>query len=104
MEGPLSPLLVLFYVFINPKISHMKQLLFMAATVMPTEDIIEKLEDALKEYKVAPTNENKRAVEMFSFMLMINLENGGSIKKMTEMLQEVEKVDKAKNLLTPMLS
>jgi len=82
----------------------MKQLLFMAATIMPTEDIIEKLEDALKEYKVAPTNENKRAVEMFSFMLMINLENGGSIKKMTEMLQEVEKVDKAKNLLTPMLS
>lgn len=82
----------------------MKQLLFMAATIMPTEDIIEKLEDALKEYKVAPTNENKRAVEMFSFMLMINLENGGSIKKMTEMLQEVEKVDKAKNLLTPTLS
>lgn len=82
----------------------MKQLLFMAATIMPTEDIIEKLEDALKEYKVAPTNENKRAVEMFSFMLMINLENGGSIKKMTEMLQEVEKVDKAKELLTPMLS
>jgi len=82
----------------------MKQLLFMAATIMPTEDIIEKLEDALKEYKVAPTDENKRAVEMFSFMLMINLENGGSIKKMTEMLQEVEKVDKAKNLLTPMLS
>lgn len=82
----------------------MKELLFMAATIMPTEDIIEKLEDALKEYKVAPTDENKRAVEMFSFMLMINLENGGSIKKMTEMLQEVEKVDKAKNLLTPMLS
>lgn len=82
----------------------MKQLLFMAATIMPTEDIIEKLEDALKEYKVVPTNENKRAVEMFSFMLMINLENGGSIKKMTEMLQEVEKVDKAKELLTPMLS
>lgn len=82
----------------------MKQLLFMAATIMPTEDIIEKLEDALKEYKVAPTDENKRAVEMFSFMLMINLENGGSIKKMTEMLQEVEKVDKAKNLLTPMPS
>lgn len=82
----------------------MKQLLFMAATIMPTEDIIEKLEDALKEYKVVPTDENKRAVEMFSFMLMINLENGGSIKKMTEMLQEVEKVDKAKNLLTPMLS
>jgi len=82
----------------------MKQLLFMAATIMPTEDIIEKLEDALKEYKVAPTDENKRAVEMFSFMLMINLENGGSIKKMTEMLQEVEKVDKAKDLLTPMLS
>ena len=82
----------------------MKQLLFMAATVMPTEDIIEKLEDALKEYKVAPTDENKRAVETFSFMLMINLENGGSIKKMTEMLQEVEKVDKAKNLLTPILS
>jgi hypothetical protein len=82
----------------------MKQLLFMAATIMPTEDIIEKLEDALKEYKVAPTDENKRAVEMFSFMLMINLENGGSIKKMTEMLQEVEKVDKAKNLLTPTLS
>lgn len=82
----------------------MKQLLFMAATIMPTEDIIEKLEDALKEYKVAPTDENKRAVEMFSFMLMINLENGGSIKKMTEMLQEVEKVDKAKELLTPMLS
>lgn len=82
----------------------MKQLLFMAATITPTEDIIEKLEDALKEYKVAPTDENKRAVEMFSFMLMINLENGGSIKKMTEMLQEVEKVDKAKNLLTPMLS
>ena len=76
----------------------------MAATVMPTEDIIEKLEDALKEYKVAPTDENKRAVETFSFMLMINLENGGSIKKMTEMLQEVEKVDKAKNLLTPILS
>lgn len=82
----------------------MKQLLFMAATIMPTEDIIEKLEDALKEYKVAPTDENKRAVEMFSFMLMINLENGGSIKKMTEMLQEVEKVDKAKELLTPTLS
>lgn len=82
----------------------MKELLFMAATIMPTEDIIEKLEDALKEYKVAPTDENKRAVETFSFMLMINLENGGSIKKMTEMLQEVEKVDKAKNLLTPMLS
>lgn len=82
----------------------MKELLFMAATIMPTEDIIEKLEDALKEYKVAPTDENKRAVEMFSFMLMINLENGGSIKKMTEMLQEVEKVDKAKNLLTPILS
>ena len=82
----------------------MKQLLFMAATITPTEDIIEKLEDALKEYKVVPTNENKRAVEMFSFMLMINLENGGSIKKMTEMLQEVEKVDKAKNLLTPTLS
>lgn len=82
----------------------MKELLFMAATIMPTEDIIEKLEDALKEYKVAPTDENKRAVEMFSFMLMINLENGGSIKKMTEMLQEVEKVDKAKNLLTPTLS
>lgn len=82
----------------------MKELLFMAATIMPTEDIIEKLEDALKEYKVAPTDENKRAVEMFSFMLMINLENGGSIKKMTEMLQEVEKVDKAKELLTPMLS
>lgn len=82
----------------------MKELLFMAATIMPTEDIIEKLEDALKEYKVAPTDENKRAVETFSFMLMINLENGGSIKKMTEMLQEVEKVDKAKELLTPMLS
>lgn len=82
----------------------MKELLFMAATIMPTEDIIEKLEDVLKEYKVAPTDENKRAVEMFSFMLMINLENGGSIKKMTEMLQEVEKVDKAKNLLTPTLS
>lgn len=82
----------------------MKELLFMADTIMSTEDIIEKLEDDMKEYKVAPTDENKRAVEMFSFMLMINLENGGSIKKMTEMLQEVEKVDKAKNLLTPMLS
>lgn len=82
----------------------MKELLFMAATVMPTEDIIEKLEDALKEYKVAPTQENKRAVKVFSSMLMINLENGGSIKKMTEMLKEVEKVDKAKELLTPVPS
>lgn len=82
----------------------MKQLLFMVATIMPTEDIIEKLEDALKEYKVVPTDENKKAVEMFSFMLMINLENGGSLKKMSEMLQEVEKVDKANRLLTPMPS
>ena len=82
----------------------MKQLLFMAATIMPTEDIIEKLEDALKEYKLIPNEENKKQVEMFSFMLMINLENGGSLKKMSEMLQEVEKVDKAKDLLTPTLS
>jgi len=82
----------------------MKELLFMTATITPTEKIIERLEDALKDYKVVPTEENKKTVEMFSFMLMINLENGGSIKKMTEMLKQVEKVDKAKELLTPMPS
>ena len=79
----------------------MKELMYLVATATPTKHLVEKLQEALSEYELVPTEDNKRAVMLHLFMLLVHLENDGSLNKMTEMLKELNTIEKAKNLLTP---
>lgn len=60
--------------FINYKQNNMmKELLIMMSKVMTTDDIIEKLQEAITEYQKDNSKESKGKVSMFSTMLTINL-------------------------------
>lgn len=75
----------------------MKELFIIMATAMPEEQLIDSLEDAIKEYKINKSEDNRTKIEMYAAMFSIK----GSKKDPFEMIKDMDNLAKAKKMFDP---
>lgn len=69
------------------------------ASVMPTEILIEQLEDAIRNYKLGINNNDARNKLVFALhMILLNIINEGSIDKAAEMSKRINQMEQRDKL------
>ncbi|MGV0919755.1 hypothetical protein ACTS94_05110 [Empedobacter falsenii] len=82
----------------------MHQIAMMMAGMMPKEDLIEQLEDSIKEYKINPTDENWNSVSVMCSLIgarSIIDHNGGDLEGVMKTVSEMDKLNKTKEFFNP---
>lgn len=75
----------------------MKEMLIMISTITPVEDLIERLEEALQDYKTAlllgkPSEEEGQRVVLFCQMIIINQTTKGDLSNVPNMINDMNMV------------
>jgi hypothetical protein len=71
----------------------MKELMIMAAAAIPEEKLLNDLEEAIREYKLVPSDDNKASVGMFCMMMTLKLRLGDSTEKAMDMINGIDDID-----------
>ena len=85
----------------------MHQIMNMMAAMMPEEQIIEDMKDALIEYSVCPVDQKKQVQHKIEMMCILFLSkraieiSGGDFNAMMKMNREMEEIEKLKEMLNP---
>lgn len=66
-------------------------------SMMPTEVIMEKLQDSLQNYKIIPNEENKKDLMMSLMTMTIKLDSEG--KNPMDLLKEASEMEAQKNMM-----
>lgn len=77
----------------------MHELMFALAAMMPKEEILEDLKDALQDYMLFPDDKKKEDnLQMHMTLLMINLKTKGSVNEAMSLVKKIEDKDKKLSL------
>lgn len=76
----------------------MREIFILMATAVPTSQLIDDLKEALFNYEMQETKENKEKLEMHLQLLSINLQTSGKIEKASEMIENCKKVENISNI------
>lgn len=74
----------------------LKNLLIMAAAIADKEDLIESLEESIKEYKIDSSDKNFKllATKCSLIMAKVSMEGEGGLEKFIDSLEKTEKARK----------
>lgn len=76
----------------------MKELLLMAATLVPEKKILEDLQDAIVSYQVDRSEENKNKLNMHLHLAIMRFMTDGNPDKMSKIIDDMKKFDRQKVL------
>lgn len=77
----------------------MHELMFALAAMMPKEEILEDLKNALQDYMLFPDDKEKENnLQMHMTLLMINLKTKGSVNEAMSLAKKIEDKDKKLSL------
>lgn len=78
------------------------EMLMMLAKLMPFEFLLERLEESIDEYKIVPTEENKKALIMAAMMITLNdvTKNSSVADVMDDMNEKKAIIDSYQKLKT----
>lgn len=79
----------------------MKELLLMAATLMPEDKILDDLQEAIVNYQVDKTEENKDKLKMHLHLAVFRTMTDGKPEEMAKIMQDMKKFDKQQELFKP---
>jgi hypothetical protein len=79
----------------------MKELLLMAATLVPEDKILEDVQDAIVEYQMNKSEDNKNKLNTHMHMAIMRFMTDGDPKRMHEVMQKMKKFDRQQELFTP---
>lgn len=79
----------------------MKNLGLILASLMTNEQIIEKIEEGITLYKIDPSKKNLDAIKVASSLLLGKHTVDSDPKGLEGVMNQMEKLEKADNLLTP---
>lgn len=79
----------------------MKELMLMAATMMPEEKILEDLQEAIVNYQVEKSEENKNKLAMHLHLAVFRTLTDGSPEKMSKIMDDMKKFDRQQQLFKP---
>lgn len=79
----------------------MKELMLMAATIIPEEKVLEDLQEAIVNYQVDKTEENKDKLHMHLHLAVFRMMTEGKPEKMNEIMDDMKKFDRQRDLFTP---
>lgn len=79
----------------------MDKLLLMLAGAMSRESIIEKLEDAIQEYKVSPSDETKNGIAAICALFLAHLKTGGTMEGAIKAMDDFDRFDEREKLFNP---
>ena len=79
----------------------MEKLLLMLAGAMKTSEIVDKLEEAVKEYKYSPSDETKNGVASICALFLAHLKTGGTMEGAIEAMKDFDKFDEREKLFNP---
>ncbi len=79
----------------------MEKMLLMLASAMSTENIIDKLEQAVEEYQHSPSEETKNGVAAICALFLAHLKTGGTMEGAMEAMKDFDKFDEREKLFNP---
>lgn len=79
----------------------MKELMLMAATIMPEEKVLEDLQDAIVTYQVDKSEDNKHKLQMRLHLAVLRFMTDGSPEKMSKVMDDMKKFDRQQELFNP---
>lgn len=79
----------------------MKELMLMAATLMPEEKILEDLQEAIINYQVDKTKETKDKLLMHLHLAVFRSMTDGKPEEMNKVLQQMKQFDRQQELFKP---
>jgi hypothetical protein len=71
----------------------MKELMIMAAAAIPEEKLLNDLEEAIREYKTIPSEDNQSSVAMLCMMMTLKMRLGDSTEKAMDMINGIDDID-----------
>lgn len=74
----------------------MHEMLLMLASLMPIEDVINRLDEAIQKYKTDPSKENLREVEFNAVLLMSKANVSSNGEGVDAVMKSVEQMMRAK--------
>jgi hypothetical protein len=77
----------------------MKELMMIMAATLSVDEHVEQLENAISEYKINPTKENKSKIGLHCMMFLSKEAAGDSPEGLLNLLESQEKTEKAMKLL-----
>jgi hypothetical protein len=78
----------------------MKEFIILMATAMPESMLLNELKEAIEQHMLLDTEDTKRNVHTLAVMFVIKSSTSGEINKATDMINELDKIEKAKDLFT----
>ena len=76
----------------------MNELLIMVTCMMPELDIIEKMEEAMNEYKLVPTRENYLKISAIARTLIIKEIVGNDLEEAMKLISNYKRAESTLNL------
>lgn len=67
--------------------------MIMAAAAIPEEKLLNDLQEAIREYKLVPSEENQSSVGIFCMMMTLKLRLGDSTEKAMDMINGIDDID-----------
>lgn len=75
----------------------MREFIIRSAKSIPESDLLNYLESALKLYKANPTKDNKKNLELYTYMVTISFESSTA----DQLISELSKFERTKDFFTP---
>lgn len=87
----------------------MQDLLLIFAGIMPFDELINQLDESIKEYRLTQSDDSRKKIEMYSHMIaakslvdMKSKESGnGNTESIVDLIKEMDEAKKAMTLLKP---
>ena len=79
----------------------MKELMLMAATMMPEEKILEDLQESIVEYQVEKSEESKHKLNMYLHLAIMRFMTDGKPGKLQKIMEEMKKFDREREIFKP---
>lgn len=79
----------------------MKELMLMAATMMPEEKVLEDLQEAIVNYQVDKSHDNKQKLVMHLHLGVLHMMTDGSTEKMHKIMQQMKQFDQQQAIFKP---
>ncbi len=79
----------------------MDKLLVLLASSMSSDDIIDKLEQTVQEYRSSPSKETKDNIAAVCALYLTHLKTGGTLEGAMNAIKDFEKFDRREKLFNP---
>lgn len=76
----------------------MDNLMIMLSAAIPTEDILEKLQESITVYNIDPTEEHLKSIEAICALFLTNMRTKGSVQGAMEMIEEFKRFEQREKL------